>query len=123
MGDQQQHEFMNGDSDIRAHIEFYGPNPPTFQSLADLLRIILEQSTTYKIGGVRPTLMIMQVDCWHLTKLLKSRRRIAFFFTSVVQQVLSQNFECRLLTGTPGKQFYGRTVRKKIRKIFAARYG
>lgn len=62
MGANENHKLMAGESRLRAHVEFKKTrNQPRFLTLADLLTIMHEESSDYRLLSVRG--LLYWLDC------------------------------------------------------------
>lgn len=124
MSEDETHELMAGNSIVKARVEFKDARP-TVLNLANLLRIMERESKDYKFLSVRVlflssrfvyqstpsefqielTVNLIQENCW--------------FFTSVIQEMLTDFFGGATIEGSIGREKLGPEVRKKVKWDFA----
>ncbi|KAF8308021.1 hypothetical protein DL93DRAFT_2087418, partial [Clavulina sp. PMI_390] len=92
----ENHHLMAGKSRLRAHVEFKYPlKRPHFFTVSDLLSIIHQESTDYRL---------FSENC--------------YFFTSIIQEILTEFHGGEIVSGSLGHKTLGASARRRVRRRF-----
>ena len=107
---------MVGESRLRAHVVFkHPPNRPKFLTLADLVTILHEESRDYRLLSVCRRVKIVRLSLYPLCVIQEN----CYFFTSVIQELLTDLHGGEVVSGALGHRKLGAVVRRRVRKRFA----
>ena len=110
---------MAGESRLRAHVVFkYPPNRPKFLTLADLVTILHEESRDYKLLSVCRCVPMNSLSAAILI-ILNGKQENCYFFTSVIQELLTDLHGGEIVSGELGHKKLGAPIRQRVRKRFA----